>query len=435
MPDFLTRRDGTWHFVRRVPAEFASFDARGIIRHSTKVRIRDDRNGRHASRIAEKFNTDLEAFWRAASTGPAREEAARYEASRQYARTLGFEYIENDRVNLLPIETLLARLEMIVANRPAEVPAARALLGIERRSVPKLSKLFEEFEAVVSDELKDLSPEQLRIWRTARMRAAAQFVERVGDKLVTEVTEDDGLDYVEWWRGRVIKGDAVPKTANRDIGQLSRMLKDVSVRRRLKIPDIFKGLKLRGETERSRVPYDLGFIQDQLLATGALDGLNEEARHVLYVVAETGLRLSEVVNLTEGAICLDAPIPHVKILPEGRRLKTEDSAREIPLVGAALAAIRLHPTGFPRYRDKSSYLSGTLNKFLSENGLRPTQEHSVYSLRHSFKDRLVAAEAPDSLIDSLMGHRTYKPKYGKGPPLELKLKFLSAIAFRPPERL
>jgi integrase len=104
-------------------------------------------------------------------------------------------------------------------------------------------------------------------------------------------------------------------------------------------------------------------------------------------------------------------------------------------VGSALAAMRLHPMGFPRYPDKSSMLSGTLNKYLSENGLRPTRDHSAYSLRHSFKDRLVAAEAPDSLIDSLMGHRTGKPRYGDGPPLELKLKFLSVIAFRSPERL
>ena len=131
----------------------------------------------------------------------------------------------------------------------------------------------------------------------------------------------------------------------------------------------------------------------------------------------------------------DAPIPHVKILPEGRRLKTEDSEREIPLVGVALVALRLHPNGFPRYRDKSSNLSATLNKFLTENKLRPTRGHTVYSLRHSFKDRLIGAEAPDSLIDSLMGHKTYKPKYGKGPSLELKLKFLSAIAFNPPLRL
>jgi hypothetical protein len=44
MPDFLTRRHGTWHFVRRVPTEFAPFDRRGIVKHSTKVRIAEDRS-------------------------------------------------------------------------------------------------------------------------------------------------------------------------------------------------------------------------------------------------------------------------------------------------------------------------------------------------------------------------------------------------------
>jgi integrase len=97
--------------------------------------------------------------------------------------------------------------------------------------------------------------------------------------------------------------------------------------------------------------------------------------------------------------------------------------------------MQLRPSGFPRYQDKSSSLSALVNKFLHNNGLRPTKDPTVYSLRHSFKDRLVAAEAPDSLIDSLMGHKTYKPKYGKGPPLELKVKFLRLIAFACPERL
>jgi integrase len=172
-----------------------------------------------------------------------------------------------------------------------------------------------------------------------------------------------------------------------------------------------------------------------VLAAGALDGLNEDARLVLCVVADTGLRPSEVVNLQEDAIVLNTSIPYVKIVPDGRRLKTEDSRREIPLVGAALAAMRKRPEGFPRYRDKSSNLSATLNKYLLENDLRPTKNHTVYSLRHSFKDLLIAAEAPDSLIDSLMGHKTYKPKYGKGPSLELKLKYLQQIAFRPPSSL
>jgi integrase len=106
------------------------------------------------------------------------------------------------------------------------------------------------------------------------------------------------------------------KSANKDIGQLSR----VSVRRHLNIPDIFRGLRLRGQTERSRMPFEPEFIQDKLLAAGALDDLNEDARYVLYVMSETGMRPSEVVNLQEDAIRLDAKIPYVKIQPDGRKL-------------------------------------------------------------------------------------------------------------------
>jgi hypothetical protein len=55
--------------------------------------------------------------------------------------------------------------------------------------------------------------------------------------------------------------------------------------------------------------------------------------------------------------------------------------------------------------------------------------------RCEFRCGVIAAEAPDSLIYSLMGHRTGKPKYGKGPPLEHKLKFMQSIAFTALSRL
>ena len=349
---------------------------------------------------------------------------------------MGFDYVENDILLALPTQKILERLETLVAGGLMGDRGARtALLGTEKRPAFILSRLFDEYELVVAEETKGFSPEQKRIWTNTHTRAAKKFVRVVGDKPVTEITENDGLDYVDEWRSRVVAGEATSKTANRDIGQLSRILKDVSIRRRLNLPDIFKGLRLRGEAEKSRSPYEPEFIQNLFLKEGALDGLNEDARFVIYVMIETGLRPSEIVNLQPEAIRLDANIPHVRIQPDGRRLKTEDSERDIPLVGVALEAMKQRPYGFERYRDKSSGLSGTLNKFLRENGLRPTKDHTVYSLRHSFKDRLVAAEAPDSLIDSLMGHKTYKPKYGKGPSLELKLKFLSQIAFGSPTRL
>jgi integrase len=435
MADFLTRRHGTWHFVRRVPSEFAPFDNRGIIKHSTKVRISDDRNGRRAAGVAERLNRELEAFWTAKLRNAFGNELSGYELARQQVRSMGFELLDMPQLLALPAFEAIERVKALSVNKRYEDPTTcKAVLGTVKPPVVLLSQLQQEHEALVGDELKGMSAEQLRIWRNTRIRAAKQFIEIVGDKPVTEISEADGLEYVDWWRARVVSGESNAKTANRDIGQLSRMLKDVRVRRRYKYPDIFKDLRLRGETEKSRIPFENDFIKTRFLG-GALDGLNDEARMVLFVMIETGLRPSEIVNLQEHTIHLEAAIPYVEILPDGRQLKTEDSKRDIPLVGVALEAMKRMPQGFPRYRDRSSGMSGALNKYLKENDLRPTSDHTVYSLRHSFKDRLVAAEAPDSLIDSLMGHRSGKPKYGKGPTLELKLKFLQRISFPCPERL
>ncbi|MGC8535511.1 MAG: hypothetical protein ACP5QR_08240 [Rhizomicrobium sp.] len=69
MSDFLTRRNGVWHFVRRVPIEFAEFDRRGIVRHSTRIKVADDRTGRRAARIALTLNEELERFWKSIAVG------------------------------------------------------------------------------------------------------------------------------------------------------------------------------------------------------------------------------------------------------------------------------------------------------------------------------------------------------------------------------
>jgi integrase len=436
MSDFLTRRGGVWHFVRRVPSEFAAVDRRGIVRHSTRVRVRDDHLGRRAARVADKLNRELELHWKTNVAEGTASNVSRYDEARRRARELGYDYVAAEQLVAQPVERILERLEALVAKGLTQDQGARtALLGTEKPGAFPLSRLFDEYEAATKDETRDLSPDQLRIWRNGRIRAVAQFAKVVGEKPITDISDSDGIDYAEWWRGRILEENFAVKSANKDIGQLSRMLKEMSIRRRLNLPDIFKGLRLRGEVEKSRQPFDPAFIQERLINGDGLAGLNEDARLVLYVMMDTGLRPSEVVNLREGTIHLEAKIPFVQIAADGRRLKTEDSARELPLVGMALAALRQRPHGFPKYRDKATVLSATVNKYLTENSLRPTQDHTVYSLRHSFKDRLVAIEAPDSLIDNLMGHKTYKPRYGRGPSLELKLKYLERIAFTPPARL
>jgi hypothetical protein len=129
-------------------------------------------------------------------------------------------------------------------------------------------------------------------------------------------------------------------------------------------------------------------------------------------MVETGLRPSEIVSLTANTIHLNHPIPHVTIVPAGRILKTEESRRHIPLVGVSLAAMKLQPKGFERYHDKASSLSGIVNKYLLNHGLRPTERHTLYSLRHSFEDRLTGLGIADKLQAYLMGHKYDRPKYG-----------------------
>jgi hypothetical protein len=52
-------------------------------------------------------------------------------------------------------------------------------------------------------------------------------------------------------------------------------------------------------------------------------------------------------------------------------MKTDDSWRDIPLVGLALKVMRQHPEGLPRYRDKADSLSALVNKAFSARDLRP----------------------------------------------------------------
>ena len=67
--------------------------------------------------------------------------------------------------------------------------------------------------------------------------------------------------------------------------------------------------------------------------------------------------------------------------------------------------------------------------YFRENDLKPTPAHSLYSLRHTFKDRLRDAGAPEEVIDELMGHKKSGPKYGRGHMLENKYEWLKRIEF------
>ncbi len=87
------------------------------------------------------------------------------------------------------------------------------------------------------------------------------------------------------------------------------------------------------------------------------------------------------------------------------------------------------PDGFPRYRENSAGLSGTVNKFLTENDLRETDDHSFYSLRHNFEDRLLRAGVDERVRRDFLGHALGRERYGEGGGLYFQSKIIQDVAF------
>jgi integrase len=436
---------GIWALIRFVPKHCKAVDPRKVVKINTGIRVADDPAGIRAYEAVQALNGQLEAYWRGLAGGRPTMPVSATNA-RQYLERMREHHLPAPAIAFAnPIAELARQVALLMqaqggdAEAPKPTPTPQPVRAAAKRSGPAsstkiaLSGMLKEYEVEQRTHLAQFSPDQLRRWRHGKQRAIDNLISVIGqDVYIGDITRDDALDFRQWWQDRVVGEGIQVATANKDLGHLNRMLKTLDRSRRLGLEPVFAELRIEGERYGQRSPYAIDFVQDRILADGALDDLNPEARRVVYVCAESGLRPVEVVNLNERSIRLDCDIPHVLVVPEGRVLKTDHSERHIPLVGVALAAMRAQPQGFPAYFDKSAALSATVNKFLKSRKLRPTDRHSLYSLRHTFEDRLTAAEPPEKIQAFLMGHRYDRPKYGSPPSLEQLKGWLDKIALRPP---
>ena len=165
--------------------------------------------------------------------------------------------------------------------------------------------------------------------------------------------------------------------------------------------------------------------------------IDDNNRHLIALISDTGMRLSEVVGLIKTDIHLNAPIPYIELKPHTwRSLKTATSIRQIPLVGASLWAARRVVSEargqflFPAYANRegcnANSASAGLNQWLRR---RLPTGCVIHSFRHSMRDRLRAVECDPTIIDEIGGwsRQTVGNAYGSGYPLDVKAKWLSKV--------
>lgn len=164
-----------------------------------------------------------------------------------------------------------------------------------------------------------------------------------------------------------------------------------------------------------------------------MDKLNLEARALVCVTIETGMRLSEICNLTKDNIVLDTRHPHLHIEDTQVALKSVDSVRRLPIVGVVLMALKAFPEGFPNYYDCANRASATINKLLHNNDLTGKRQ-TLYSLRYTFKDRLSLSKNPPANHRLFDGARAGNHRL-RHPTLKEVYECVKGIAFTPPSRL
>lgn len=421
----LMMRGKTWHLRRRVPARFASVEPRREVWVSLKTDSRQQ-----ATRKAPAVWDSLVSGWEAQLAGRSEDGAARLETARAIAASHGLIYKPARDLEDLPLEDLLARVEVLQRrDGTLNAVAAPAVLGTVEVPSMSVSEALAEYWALTPDRVRGKSADQKRRWENPRKKAVRNFIDVVGDRPVAALTRADFLDFRSWWLERIAEENLTPNSANKDLIHLSDVLRTVDELKGLGLDLPLHKLTLKEGDKAERVPFSDSWIREKLLAAGSLAGLNDEARAILVGMINTGYRPSEAAGLTADRIRLDHEVPHLVIAADPtRQIKNKTSRREIPLTGVSLEVFRAFPSGFPHYREKPATLSATVNKYLRENGLMESDRHVMYSLRHSFEDRMLRGRIDERIRRELMGHSLGRQKYGQGGGLAFKAGELARIA-------
>ncbi len=357
------------------------------------------------------------------------------------ARGLG--YTTTEKLLNGKIDELIERLDAVAQEPSNSSLVTLALGGVDLPSV-KVSEMPERMARLLADDVGGKNPRQVREWNNKWKRAAKNFIACVGDRPIAEISATDAKKFQSFWSKKRKSAKQTTDHVNKEIGRMRAIVdayfKEIEVEN---YSNPFSGMSLdkTGAENRSRSQnkreLPAKWIPEVLLNFEAIAGLNDEARDIAIIIGETGTRASEVYDMPEEHIFLDAAVPHflIKVEEEGdqqRQVKNTWSIRKVPLIGHALEAMKRHPKGFPRYRGNANY-SNAINKYLRERGLFPGKGLTIRALRHTFETRLRRAGVENEERAQLMGHSLRQLRgrevYGDETKLRIRALYLELIAF------
>jgi integrase len=247
----------------------------------------------------------------------------------------------------------------------------------------------------------------------------ALFKTLTDGKPLKDCDRDDGRKLVTHFEAQGLKSATIEKK----IAWLNAAVNLAIREGRLKF-NPFASIVPRVRDKTRRLPLadaDMKAIKRNL---ARLDGADQL---LVRLLASTGMRLSEAFEI-DG----EEKERGVRYVIVGK--KTEQSLRRVPLPAAVLPDLPKTIKGplFVRTKnkDRSDAASKRLNRFLDDCGITDPRK-VVHSLRHRAQDRLRAAECPEDIRWSILGHEeeTVADSYGTGFSVPQLKKWIDKIGF------
>jgi len=271
-----------------------------------------------------------------------------------------------------------------------------------------------------------------KIFRRGAERNIQSVVDVLGNRPLDEYSSSDAATY----RDYLLKRGLTTSSVRRNFATIRSIINLAIQEQGLDCRNAFSKVflpDLDDAKKRKPIPTDvIREIQNECMS------VDDEARWLVALISDTGMRLSEAAGLHVDDIQLDCEIPHIDLKPHPwRSLKTKGSQRQIPLVGASLWAAKrvkqtnsTSPYAFPKYTSakgtNANSASAAINKWLRP---RVPEGCVVHSFRHSLRDRLRAVQCPSDMIDQIGGWATagIGQSYGEGYKLSATEIFLSNV--------
>ena len=170
-----------------------------------------------------------------------------------------------------------------------------------------------------------------KIFHRGAERNIQSVIDVLGDRPVDEYASSDAASY----RDYLLKKGLTTNSVKRNFSTIRSIINLCIQEHGLDCKNAFSRVylpDLNDSKKRKPIPMEnIRQIQQDCREE------DDEARWLVALISDTGMRLSEAAGLHINDIILDEDIPYINLKPHPwRSLKTKGSQRQIPLVGASL---------------------------------------------------------------------------------------------------